>query len=45
MPQKGAVKGLLIHSLKSNICAAAIADRAIDHSGGIINVTITKGQE
>jgi len=45
MPQKGPVKGLLIHSLKSNICASAIADRAIDHSGGIINVTMTKGQE
>lgn len=38
------VKGLTIHDVDSPICLSAIADRAIDHTGGIISVVMTKSQ-
>lgn len=44
LPPKGPSIGLLIHHPSSNICASAIADRAIDHTGGVISITMTKAQ-
>jgi len=44
LPAKGPSIGLIIHHLTSNICASAIADRAIDHTGGVISITMTKSQ-
>jgi len=39
------VKGLTIHDIDSPICMSALADRAIDHTGGIISVMLTKAQD
>jgi len=41
---QGVVIGLTIHHKESPICLSAIADRAIDHAGGVITVFMTKGQ-
>jgi len=38
------VKGLIIHDTDSSICMSALADRAIDHTGGVISVMMTKAQ-
>lgn len=39
------VVGLTIHTMDTKICAAAIADRALDHVGGVISLTMTKAQK
>lgn len=39
------VVGLTVHSMDTKICAAAIADRALDHTGGVISLTMTKAQK
>jgi hypothetical protein len=31
--------------MDTKICAAAIADRALDHVGGVISLTMTKAQK
>jgi hypothetical protein len=31
--------------MQSPVCYSAIADRAIGHTGGVISITITKGQD
>jgi len=36
--------GLTVHPAKASICVSAIADRAIDHTGGVISVSMTKAQ-
>jgi hypothetical protein len=36
--------GAIIHPSESSICASAWADRAIDHSGGVIQVVLTNAQ-
>jgi len=41
---KQPVIGLTLHSKDSNVCASAVADRALDHTGGIISVSVTKAQ-
>jgi hypothetical protein len=40
----GEVIGLTIHHKESLVCLSAIADRAIDHNGGVISVLMTKAQ-
>jgi len=40
----GEVIGLTIHHKESPVCASAVADRAIDHNGGVISVLMTKAQ-
>jgi len=43
--EKYSVLGLTVHPIEASICASAIADRAIDHTGGIISVSVTKAQK
>lgn len=38
------VIGLLVHPKDAVICTSAIADRALDHAGGVISVSLTKAQ-
>lgn len=39
------VVGLTVHPMDCKICTAAIADRALDHTGGVISLTMTKAQK
>jgi len=43
--EASATTGLTVHPAIANICLSAIADRAIDHTGGVISVSMTKAQK